>query len=98
MDPHLVKVFIAIASGAVSVQKQVERLNIDGHFGTTGKTNIQGEEVQKLDESGNQVFMDVFKNCGAIAMVGSEELKSPQIMGDDISPYLVNMDPVDGSS
>jgi len=98
MDSHLVKVFIAIASGAVSVQKQVERLNIDGHFGTTGKTNIQGEEVQKLDESGNQVFMDVFKNCGAVAMVGSEELKRPQTMGDDTSSYLVNMDPVDGSS
>lgn len=89
---------MAIAYGATTVQKQVDRLNLDGYFGTTGKTNVQGEEVQKLDESGNRVFMDVFKKSGAVAMVGSEELANPQIIGDDASPYLVNMDPVDGSS
>ena len=98
IEPQLSKVFMAIASGAVTVQNQVDRLNIDGHFGTTGKTNIQGEEVQKLDESGNRVFIDAFKACGQVAMVGSEELTNPAIMGDDTSAYLVNMDPVDGSS
>ena len=98
IEPELSKVFMAIASGALTVQKQVDRLNIDGHFGSTGKTNVQGEEVQKLDESGNAVFIDAFKECGQVAMVGSEELAGPEIMGDDSSPYLVNMDPVDGSS
>ena len=44
---------MAIASGGLTVQKQVDRLNIDGYFGSTGKTNVQGEDVQKLDESGN---------------------------------------------
>ena len=89
---------MAIAAGAVTVQNQVDRLNIDGHLGTTGKTNIQGEEVQKLDESGNRVFIDAFMACGQVAMVGSEELTNPAVMGDDTSAYLVNMDPVDGSS
>ena len=98
IDHELSKVFMAIASGALTVQKQVDRLNIDGYFGSTGKTNVQGEEVQKLDESGNTVFIDAFRECGQIAMVGSEELAGPEIMGDDSSRYLVNMDPVDGSS
>ena len=89
---------MAIASGALTIQKQVDRLNIDNHHGTTGKTNVQGEEVQKLDESGNEVFIDSFRKCGQVAMVGSEELGGPEFMGDDHSPYLVNMDPVDGSS
>ena len=89
---------MAIASGALTIQKQVDRLNIDNHHGTTGKTNVQGEEVQKLDESGNEVFIDSFRKCGQVAMVGSEELEGPEFMGDDHSPYLVNMDPVDGSS
>ena len=52
---------MAIASGGLTVQKQVDRLNIDGYFGSTGKTNVQGEDVQKLDESGNKVFIDSFK-------------------------------------
>tara|TARA_B100000686_G_C16794844_1_gene981512 strand:- start:385 stop:1260 length:876 start_codon:yes stop_codon:yes gene_type:complete len=89
---------MAIASGALTIQKQVDRLNIDNHHGTTGKTNVQGEEVQKLDESGNEVFIDSFRKCGQVAMVGSEELEGPEFMGDGHSPYLVNMDPVDGSS
>ena len=89
---------MAIASGGLTVQKQVDRLNIDGYFGSTGKTNVQGEDVQKLDESGNKVFIDSFKKCGAVAMVGSEELDDPEIMGNSSSPFLVNMDPVDGSS
>lgn len=89
---------MAIASGALTIQKQVDRLNIDNHHGTTGKTNVQGEEVQKLDESGNEVFIDSFRKCGQVAMVGSEELEGPEFTGDDHSPYLVNMDPVDGSS
>ena len=89
---------MAIASGGLTVQKQVDRLNIDGYFGSTGKTNVQGEDVQKLDESGNKVFIDSFKKCGAVAMVGSEELDGPEIMGNASSPFLVNMDPVDGSS
>ena len=73
---------MAIASGGLTVQKQVDRLNIDGYFGSTGKTNVQGEDVQKLDESGNKVFIDSFKKCGAVAMVGSEELDGPEIMGN----------------
>ena len=89
---------MAIASGALTIQKQVDRLNIDNYHGTTGKTNVQGEEVQKLDESGNEVFIDSFRKCGQVAMVGSEELEGPEFTGDDHSPYLVNMDPVDGSS
>ena len=89
---------MAIASGALTIQKQVDRLNIDNHHGTTGKTNVQGEEVQKLDESGNEVFIDSFRKCGQVAMVGSEELEGPEFTGDDHSPYLINMDPVDGSS
>ena len=89
---------MAIASGALTIQKQVDRLNIDNHHGTTGKTNVQGEEVQKLDESGNEVFINSFRKCGQVAMVSSEELEGPEFTGDDHSPYLVNMDPVDGSS
>ncbi len=72
IEPELSKVFMAIASGALTVQKQVDRLTIDGHFGSTGQTNVQGEEVQKLDESGNTVFNDGLKESGQVAKVGSE--------------------------
>ncbi|MCH2522001.1 MAG: fructose-1,6-bisphosphatase [Dehalococcoidia bacterium] len=87
-----------MANGAVLVQEKVDRLSIDGHSGSTGDINIQGEVVQKLDELGSQIFLECFRTSESVSIVGCEELENPEIISKDPNLYMVNMDPVDGSS
>jgi fructose-1,6-bisphosphatase I len=68
-------------------------------LGWTGKTNVQGEEVQKLDEYANEVFCTVLSRRSHCAWIASEELDEPVPgSGDPRAKYVVMMDPLDGSS
>ena len=98
INNHLKSTLAAIANGAVLVQEKVDRLSIDGHSGSTGNTNVQGEVVQKLDELGSQIFLDCFRTSQSVSIVGCEELENPEIISIDPNLCMVNMDPVDGSS
>jgi len=98
IDDSLKSIFTAIAQGAIAVQNKVLRISIDGIAGATGDINVQGEEVQKLDDEANVVFMDEFKKNGKVAIVGSEEAENGIILNQESGKYLVNMDPLDGSS
>ena len=98
INNHLKSTLAAIANGAVLVQEKVDRLSIDGHSGSTGDINIQGEVVQKLDELGSQIFLECFRTSESVSIVGCEELENPEIITKDPNLYMVNMDPVDGSS
>ena len=68
-------------------------------LGATGETNVQGEVVQFLDTFASDTFVDVLSQSGRVAAVGSEEIEDTVVVGD--SPqhhYIVQMDPLDGSS
>jgi fructose-1,6-bisphosphatase I len=69
-------------------------------FGLTGKVNIQGEEVQKLDEFANLTFLNIIGNSGNVCAITSEELDCPHIVPAENAPgkYIFMMDPLDGSS
>ena len=89
----------AIAEGARLVQEQVQAAAIGDMLGATGETNVQGEVVQKLDAAGSDIFVEVLTRTGRVAALGSEEIEDPVIGDDDASQtYIVQMDPVDGSS
>ena len=89
----------AIAEGARLVQEQVQAAAVADMLGATGETNVQGEVVQKLDAAGSDIFVEVLTRTGRVAALGSEEIEDPVIGDDDASQtYIVQMDPVDGSS
>ena len=89
----------AIAEGARMVQEQVQAAALAGVLGATGETNVQGEAVQKLDAAGSDIFVEALIASGSIAAVGSEEIEEPVIGGNGSKQtYIVQMDPVDGSS
>ena len=69
-------------------------------LGSTGETNIQGEEVQKLDERANEIFINVFEGDEVIRTVVSEEMEKPYVVRDSRRPgkYALYLDPLDGSS
>jgi len=89
----------SIAEGARQVQRKVQSAALADALGSTGEINVQGEMVQRLDAAGSDIFLELLSTSGSVAAVGSEEIEDPVIVGDDIQySYIVQMDPVDGSS
>jgi len=69
-------------------------------LGLTGKTNVQGEKVQKLDEYANNTFIKILEGTGSICAIVSEENEKPIIFSSEgkSGKYIFMMDPLDGSS
>ena len=89
----------AIAGGARQVQAQVQAAAIQGALGATGEANVHGEMVQQLDSAGSDIFVESLRRSGSVAAVGSEEIEGVEVIGGGESRrYVVQMDPVDGSS
>jgi len=90
------EILLDIASGSIEVYK---KLNEEGGdiFGSSGNTNIQNEDVQKLDLIANDIFIKKFKENTFINAILSEE-NEDVIRVNQAKEYLIAMDPLDGSS
>ncbi|MEW5852854.1 MAG: class 1 fructose-bisphosphatase [Myxococcota bacterium] len=88
---------IGVAGKIISAQ--VKRAGIIELWGNTGKQNVQGETVEKLDRIAQDTIVDVLTQSGCVAGMASEEedhvIDVPQQWAGD---YVVCFDPLDGSS
>ncbi len=93
-------VLLDIALAAKMINAAVIRAGLVDVLGATGATNVQGERVQKLDVFAHDTIMKVLGSTGQLAVVASEEDEGIVPMPDDapIGKYVVNFDPLDGSS
>ncbi len=92
-------VLTAVAEGAGRVHDLIQAAALADVLGTTGDTNVHGEAVQKLDAAGSDIFVGVLNKTGRVAAVGGEETEEAVVEGDDPrQAYVVQMDPIDGSS
>jgi fructose-1,6-bisphosphatase I len=93
-------VLLDIALAAKMINKAVIRAGLVDVLGATGTTNVQGERVQKLDVFAHETIMNVLGSTGQLAVVASEEDEGivPMPEGAPIGKYVVNFDPLDGSS
>src|SRR6185295_11197574 len=82
------------------VAAQVRRAGLVGIVGVTRETNVQGEQVQKLDVIANDTLLQFLGNRGNVAIMASEENEHPVIVERDRQrgKYVVVFDPLDGSS
>ena len=89
-----------IAFAAKVISREVRKAGLGDILGATGTENIQGEEVQKLDEYANNAIFRAMDHTGRLACLASEEV-------EDIIPippefktgrYVLLYDPLDGSS
>ncbi|WP_163327974.1 class 1 fructose-bisphosphatase [Desulfurobacterium thermolithotrophum] len=96
LDDDLILLLNEIASATKEISGKVRKAGLLNILGSAGKTNIQGEEVQKLDELANEILLESLKNCGKASQVASEELEECIVFSD--SGYAVAFDPLDGSS
>ena len=89
-----------ISIAAKMVNREVNKAGLVDILGAAGTTNIQGEEVKKLDVFANDTFINALKTSGECAGIASEENEDIIIISEEgrNSPYVVAMDPLDGSS
>jgi fructose-1,6-bisphosphatase I len=73
---------------------------VEDALGFTGRTNVQGESVKKMDVYANQVFISVFEQSGLVCRLASEEMEKPYYIPENcpIGRYTLLYDPIDGSS
>lgn len=92
--------FNELILSAKIINRAVNKAGLVDVLGDTGETNIQGEQVQKLDEYANQIMIHRLQRCGVLCAMSSEEqadlIQIPQKFqkGD----YFLVFDPLDGSS
>lgn len=90
-----------IAFAGKLVSRRLTRAGlVEDAMGFTGRQNVQGESVKKMDVYANDVFISVFKQSGLVCRLVSEEMEDIYYMPDScsISRYTLLYDPIDGSS
>lgn len=82
------------------IAAQVRRAGLIDILGETGKVNVQGELVQKLDVLANETILTCLGDRDNVGIMVSEEDDEPRIIKDpdDRARYIVLFDPLDGSS
>ena len=88
---------IIVASKIISLEVNSAGIG-ENVLGLTGKINVQGEEVQKLDEFSDITFTKLIGQSGTVCAITSEEKDEPLIIEDNPGKYIFMMDPLDGSS
>ena len=73
---------------------------VEDALGFTGRENVQGESVKKMDVYANDVFISVFKQSGLVCRLASEEMEDPFYIPENcpVGRYTLLYDPIDGSS
>ncbi len=90
-----------IALAAKLIARRLTRAGlVEDALGFTGRTNVQGESVKRMDEFANQVFISVFEQSGLVCRLASEEMENPYYIPENcpIGRYTLLYDPIDGSS
>ena len=82
------------------IHNKVTQAGLVEMLGKTGAVNVQGEEVQRLDEFANDVMIKAMNHGGHLAAMASEENEDVVAIPADKpkGKYSLVFDPLDGSS
>lgn len=88
-----------IATAVKAVSSAVRKAGIAKLYGMAGETNVQGEEVKKLDVLANELFVNMMRSSyGACLLVSEENDSVLEVEVEKRGKYVVCFDPLDGSS
>lgn len=90
-----------IGIAAKICNREVSKAGLADILGDTGESNVQGEQVKKLDVFANEQFIAALSVGGEVCAIASEENEKiiPVINEQSKSAkYVVVIDPLDGSS
>jgi fructose-1,6-bisphosphatase I len=97
------EILTQIALAAKIVSREVNKAGLlEDIVGSTGETNVQGEEVQKLDSFANEQFIQALSHDCFISVIASEEneqlIHTNECGEHRPGKYAIAIDPLDGSS
>lgn len=89
----------SIQTAVKAVSSAVRKAGIASLHGISGETNVQGEQVKKLDVLANELFINMLSSSYTTCLLVSEENENViEIETDKQGKYIVCFDPLDGSS
>ncbi|CAH0993300.1 Fructose-1,6-bisphosphatase class 1 [Sinobacterium norvegicum] len=97
ISAELANTLNALAIAGKDINFRLQQGSIGGVLGSAGNENVQGETQKKLDVISNDLLKEILLGCGSVRAIASEEEDS-YVAGPDSGQYLVNFDPLDGSS
>jgi fructose-1,6-bisphosphatase I len=82
------------------ISREVNKAGLIDILGKTGQKNVQGEEIQKLDEYAQDTIYKAMDHGGHLCCMGSEEVEEIIPIPDKFErgKYVLLFDPLDGSS
>jgi fructose-1,6-bisphosphatase I len=97
---ELSDLLVSISLGVKIISQMVATAGFKGLHGYSGKTNVHGEEVKKIDEEADEVLVELLGSSDHFGLLVSEERDSviaPHIPTSG-GKYVIAFDPLDGSS
>jgi fructose-1,6-bisphosphatase I len=96
----LTSVLYDLTLAAKLIHREVTKAGLVDILGKTGKGNVHGEEVQKLDEYAHEVVFNAMDHGGNLCVMASEEEEGLITIPEKFptGEYVLLFDPLDGSS
>jgi fructose-1,6-bisphosphatase len=96
---HALNVLIwHVAQAGIEIAGLVKQGALQGVTEKMTTTNVQGETQMQLDIRSHEVALAQLRASAVVAAVLSEEVDEPIVLETVDAPFLVSMDPLDGSS
>ncbi|XP_014293769.1 fructose-1,6-bisphosphatase 1 [Halyomorpha halys] len=96
---ELTQLLNSIQASVKAISSAVRKAGISQLYGMAGNTNVQGEEVKKLDVLSNELFINMLKSSYTTCSLVSEENENIiPVDAERQGKYIVCFDPLDGSS
>jgi fructose-1,6-bisphosphatase I len=97
---ELTSLLLHLMMAAKIISRETRKAALIDSLGLTGRTNVQGEEVQKLDDYADEIIIRNLRYTGHLCVMASEEhediIRIPERYA--IGNYTLTFDPLDGSS
>ncbi|CAH8590942.1 unnamed protein product [Schistosoma mattheei] len=96
---ELTQLMNGLQTAIKAVSIAVRKAGMINLYGLTGSSNVQGEDVKKLDVLSNDLFINMLKSSYSTCLLISEENdEAIEVEFDKRGKYIVCFDPLDGSS
>lgn len=89
----------SLSTAFKAISSAVRKAGLAQLYGMAGNTNVQGEDVKKLDVLSNELMINMLKssyNCCALVSEENEHVIEVEVSRQ--GKYIVTFDPLDGSS
>ncbi|XP_027852974.1 fructose-1,6-bisphosphatase 1-like isoform X1 [Aphis gossypii] len=99
VNENLTQLLISIQTAVKAVSSAVQKAELTHMYDMDGSTNVQGEDVKKLDVLSNELFINTLTSSFKVHMMVSKKNDTMiEIETGKRGRYIVCFDPLDGSS